>query len=322
VRSEQTQNVETPTSVQVTTPRVRTKAQWHNLVALIAIHVITLATILHGVTLKLVLIATGTYFLRMFAITGVYHRYFAHRTYKTSRFFQLVLAFLGTTATQKGPLWWAAAHRLHHKHSDTERDVHSPVRHGFWYSHMGWWLGRDHERTRAEMIPDFAAYPEIRWLDEHYLVGPWTLGIACTILFGVEGGLWGYFVSTCFLLHATFAINSLAHVWGSRRYATKDTSRNNFWLALLTMGEGWHNNHHHYMSSTNQGFFWWEVDVTYYILKVLEKLGLVWDLRRPPERILRKDLIVDVGERCPLLIDKPTSGARENTDATPVVDPA
>jgi stearoyl-CoA desaturase (Delta-9 desaturase) len=320
VQSEQTQNVGTATTLPVQSPRRLTKEQWHNVIALVAIHVITVLTILHGVTLKLVLIALGTYFLRMFAITGVYHRYFSHRSYKTSRIFQLVLAFLGTTATQKGPLWWAAAHRLHHKHSDTERDLHSPARRGFWYSHMGWWLGREHEQTHFDMIPDFAGYPELRWLDKHHLIGPWTLGIGCAILFGVEGGLWGYFVSTCFLMHATFTINSLAHVWGSRRYATKDTSRNNFWLALLTMGEGWHNNHHHYMSSTNQGFFWWEIDVTYYILKGLEKLGLVWDLRRPPERILRKDLIADVGERCPLLVDKPAATNENTTNATPVID--
>ena len=324
MQSEAAQTVRTPTTVSVEAPRERTTTQWHNVIALVAIHLITAATIAYEVTWKLVLIAFGTYVLRMFAITGVYHRYFSHRTYKTSRAFQLFLAFLGTTATQKGPLWWAAAHRLHHKHSDTERDLHSPARRGFWYSHIGWWLGREHERTHFEMIPDFAGYPELRWLDKHYLIGPWTLGIVGGLLFGVQGGLWAYFVSTCFLLHATFTINSLAHVWGSRRYATKDTSRNNFWLALLTMGEGWHNNHHHYMSSTNQGFFWWEIDITYYILKVLEKLGLVWDLRRPPERILRKDLIADVGERCPLLTDKPTATNEheDQTNVAPVIDVA
>jgi stearoyl-CoA desaturase (Delta-9 desaturase) len=323
VQSEQTEptkNVGTATTLPVQPPESLTKEQWHNIIALVVIHVITVLTILNGVTLKFVAIAAGTYFLRMFAITGVYHRYFSHRSYKTSRIFQLFLAFLGTTATQKGPLWWAAAHRLHHKHSDTERDLHSPARRGFWFSHMGWWLGREHEKTRFDMIPDFAGYPELRWLDKHHLIGPWTLGIGCALLFGIEGGLWGYVVSTCFLLHGTFTINSLAHVWGSRRYATKDTSRNNFWLALLTMGEGWHNNHHHYMSSAKQGFFWWEIDVTYYILKGLEKLGLVWDVRRPPERILRKDLIADVGERCPLLVGKPAETNDDPNQGTPVID--
>ncbi len=327
MQSEQAQIVRTQTTVPLSTPKRLTSNQWFNLIALVAIHVGTALTLTRGVTAKLVLIAVATYFLRMFAITGVYHRYFAHRSYKMGRFLQLMLAFVGTMATQKGPLWWAAAHRLHHKHSDTERDLHSPARRGFWYSHIGWWLGREHEKTRADIIPDFAGYPELRWIDRNHLVGPFALGIGLTIAFGIDGFLWGYVVSTCVLLHATFTINSLAHVWGSRRYATKDTSRNNFWLALLTMGEGWHNNHHHYMSSTNQGFFWWEVDATYYILKALEKLGLVWDLRRPPERVLRKDLIADVGERCPLLTNKSASTNEENNapnapNATPAIDAA
>ncbi len=271
---------------------------------------------MRGVTVKFVLIAAATYFLRMFAITGVYHRYFAHRTYKTSRIMQLVLAFMGTMSTQKGPLWWAAAHRVHHKHSDTERDIHSAARRGFWFSHMGWWFGREHEKTRFDMIPDFAGYPELRWLDKYHVTGAVFLGLGLLFVFGWDAFFWGYVVSTCVLLHATFTINSLAHVWGSRRYATKDTSRNNFWLALITMGEGWHNNHHHYMSSTKQGFFWWEIDATYYILKAMEKVGLVWDLRVPPERILRKDLISEVGEKCPLLMGKDLNSNENEEDST------
>ena len=274
-----------------------------HIVALAAIHVGVVIAFLRGPTLKLIALAALTYLVRMFAITAVYHRYFSHRSYKTSRAFQLVLAFLGTTAVQKGPLWWAAAHRVHHKHSDTERDIHSPKRRGFWYSHLGWWLGQEHRRTMTELIPDFAGYPELRWLDRFHVVGSLALVAAVTLAFGIDGFLWGYVVSTCVLLHATFTINSLAHIWGSRRYATKDTSRNNLFLALLTLGEGWHNNHHHYMSSVNQGFFWWEIDISYYVLRLLEKLGLVWDLRKPPERVLRKDLITDVGERCALLLD-------------------
>lgn len=302
----------------------RTATQWFNLIALVAIHVGTVLALMRGVSAKWVLLAAATYFVRMFAITGAYHRYFAHRSYKTSRVMQLLLAFVGTMATQKGPLWWAAGHRVHHKQSDTENDLHSPVRRGFWYSHIGWWLGREHERTRTEMIPDFVGYPELRWIDRNHLVGPISLGVGLALAFGLDGFLWGYVVSTCVLLHATFAINSLAHVWGSRRYATKDTSRNNFWLALFTMGEGWHNNHHHYMSSTNQGFFWWEVDATYYVLKAMEKLGLVWDLRRPPERIVRKDLVVEVGERCPLLTNAKRDGATNTSarDTSPATDAA
>ena len=275
--------------------------------ALVAMHVGLVIAFVRGPTWRLVALAVATYLVRMFAITAAYHRYFSHRSFKTSRLFQLVLAFLGTTAVQKGPLWWAAAHRVHHKHSDTERDVHSPLRRGFWYAHLGWWMGQDHQETRLDLVPDFAGYPELRWLDRYHVIGSAALIAAVTIPFGFDGFLWGYVVSTVVLMHATFTINSLAHVWGSRRYATKDTSRNNAFLALLTLGEGWHNNHHHYMSSANQGFFWWEIDISFYVLRAFEKLGLVWDLRRPPERILRKDLIAEVGERAPLLLGKETS---------------
>lgn len=292
-----------PLAVQVLAPKPGpTFGQGFNIVGLIAIHVGVVIALVRGATLRLVALAAAMYLVRMFAITGVYHRYFSHRSYRTSRAFQLVLAVLGTTATQKGPLWWASTHRIHHRYSDTERDVHSPVRQGFWYAHMGWWLGRDHEEVDLKMIPDFAGYSELRWLDRYHVLGPLGLMGALLLLGGIDAFLWGFVVSTCVLLHATFTINSLAHVFGSRRYATTDTSRNNLWLALLTLGEGWHNNHHHYMSSANQGFFWWEIDVSFYVLRALEKLHLVWDLRLPPAHMLTRNLLKDVGERAPLLL--------------------
>jgi stearoyl-CoA desaturase (delta-9 desaturase) len=222
-----------------------------------------------------------------------------------------VLAFLGTTAVQKGPLWWGSTHRKHHKYSDTERDVHSPVRKGFFYSHMGWWLGREHEQTDIRRINDFAGYPELRWLDKYHVVGPFVLMGLLLFLGSVDAFLWGFVVSTCFLLHGTFTINSLAHVFGSRRYATTDTSRNNPWLALITMGEGWHNNHHHYMNSARQGFFWWELDASYYVLRVLAALGIVWDLREVPERMLRRNLVAEVGDRGPF-----SGGPAKTSDAS------
>lgn len=257
-----------------------------NLAGNAAIHIFTLYALWRGPTLKLVALSVALYLVRMFAITGVYHRYFSHRTYKTSRAFQFLLALLGTTATQKGPLWWASSHRVHHKYSDTERDPHSPKR-GFFHAHMGWWLGKDHEETRYELIQDFAKYPELVWLNRWHWVGPFALMIA-TACFGLDAFLWGYVVSTCFLMHGTFTINSLSHVFGSRRYETTDTSRNNPLLALITLGEGWHNNHHHYQSSCRQGFYWWELDVTYYVLKALSWVGLVWDIREPPARVLEE----------------------------------
>jgi stearoyl-CoA desaturase (delta-9 desaturase) len=262
-------------------------ARWFNRLGILLIHVGTVLAFVRGARPGLVALAVAFYFVRMFAITGVYHRYFAHRSYKTSRFMQFLLAFLGTTATQKGPLWWASAHRLHHKYSDTEKDLHSPKQRGFWYSHAGWWLGREHENTNWKQIKDFAKYPELVFIDQWHVLGVFTCMAAATLIGGgFDGFLWGYVVSTCFLAHGTFTINSLAHVVGSRRYATTDTSRNNFWLALITMGEGWHNNHHHYMNSANQGFFWWEIDLTYYVLKGMEKVGLIWDVKKPPQHVI------------------------------------
>jgi stearoyl-CoA desaturase (Delta-9 desaturase) len=232
------------------------------------------------------LLAVALYYARMFFITAGYHRYFAHRSYRTSRPFQFLLALFGSLAVQKGALWWAARHRHHHRFSDQPEDIHSPVQDGFWWSHMGWFLGDDFTDEDRLRIPDFARYPELVWLDRWMLLPPIAFAVICFLIGGAHALLWGFFVSTTLLWHGTFTINSLSHVFGSRRYATPDDSRNNAVLALLTMGEGWHNNHHHYQSSTSQGFFWWEVDPSFWILKILARFGIVWDLRRPPPKAL------------------------------------
>jgi stearoyl-CoA desaturase (delta-9 desaturase) len=251
-----------------------------------AVHVACLAAFFTGVTWSALAVCLALFWLRMFGVTAGYHRYFAHRSYKTSRAFQFVLALLGTIAVQKGVLWWAANHRNHHKYSDQEGDVHSPLLRGFWWAHVGWILGPDYEDTDLTRIPDMARYPELRWLNDHYLVPPVALAVLLFALGGATWLVWGFFISTTLLWHATFTINSLAHVWGSRRYETTDASRNNVWLALLTMGEGWHNNHHRYMNSVRQGFFWWEIDLSYYALLALSWCGLVWDLHQPPRKLL------------------------------------
>jgi stearoyl-CoA desaturase (delta-9 desaturase) len=286
----------------------------------VIIHGFTLWAFLRGgITWKLALVALLSFYARMFGITAAYHRYFSHKAYRTSRAFQLVLACLGASATQKGPLWWAGTHRHHHRFSDEVNDVHSPLRRGFWYAHAGWWLGTEHEEADEKNIADFAAYPELRWLDRWHFAPAFAWMVACFAIGGVDGLLWGYVVPTCFLFHATFTINSLAHVWGSRRFATTDTSRNNFLLALLTMGEGWHNNHHHYQASARNGFYWWEVDASCYILKALEKVGLVWDLRPVPEHVLRRNRLAEVGERSPLLLER---AAAKRGEPAPVAEPA
>ncbi|MBI5497784.1 MAG: acyl-CoA desaturase [Deltaproteobacteria bacterium] len=239
-----------------------------------------------GVTAADLILCLGMYYLRMFGVTAGYHRYFAHRAFKTSRVFQFVLAFLAQTSAQKGVLWWAGHHRNHHKYADTDRDPHSPTRQGLFWAHIGWILDSRNDATPKGRISDFEEFPELRWLDHHHLVPPTVLAVVLFAFGGLPALVWGFFVSTLFLFHGTFAINSLSHIFGSRRYATKDTSKNSVLLALLTMGEGWHNNHHHYCSSANQGFFWWEFDPCHLILRMLSVTGVVWDLRRPPQRVL------------------------------------
>lgn len=260
-----------------------------NLVASIpyfAMHALAVATVfVFPPTVELVALAVGLYFLRMFGITAGYHRYFAHRGFKTGRVFQFVLAWLGTMSSQKGVLWWSGLHRHHHKFSDMEEDIHSPKR-GFWWSHHSWILCPKYDETPASQLKEFSKYPELVFLNRYWAIGPTVLGVVLFLAGGLPYLAWGLAVSTVVLWHGTFTINSLAHVWGSRRYETTDTSRNNFWLALLTMGEGWHNNHHHYQSTARNGFFWWEVDVSYYILVFLSWFGVVWDLRQPPAWML------------------------------------
>jgi stearoyl-CoA desaturase (delta-9 desaturase) len=229
--------------------------------------------------------AVALYYLRMWLVTTTYHRYFSHRTFKTSRVFQFVLAFLAETSAQKGVLWWAANHRHHHRESDQPADVHSPLQDGFWWSHVGWILSDKYTETREEAIRDFTRFPELRFLNRWYLLPPFLLAVGLFLIGGFPLLVWGFFVSTVVLWHGTFTINSLSHVFGSRRYKTTDTSRNNFLLALITCGEGWHNNHHYHQNTANQGWFWWEVDVSYYALKLMSALGLVWDLRLPSESV-------------------------------------
>jgi stearoyl-CoA desaturase (delta-9 desaturase) len=255
------------------------------------IHLTSLALVfVIGVTWSSVALCAWLYIVRMFGITAGYHRYFAHRAYKTSRWFQFALAWLGASAIQKGPLWWAGWHRAHHRWSDTPRDLHSPKQRGFWYSHVGWFMSAEHDATDMALIPDFAKFAELRWLNRWHSVPAIVMAAFCFAIDGFRGVVWGAGVSTVLLWHGTFTINSLAHVWGSRRYETSDTSRNNFVLALITLGEGWHNNHHHYMNSANQGFFWWEVDVSYYVLRALSWLRVVRDLRMPPAHVLEPHL--------------------------------
>jgi stearoyl-CoA desaturase (Delta-9 desaturase) len=249
----------------------------------LALHFAVVLVLFVPVTWTALGLCVGLYYLRMFGVSAGFHRYFAHRSYKTSRVFQFAMACLGCSALQKGPLWWAANHRQHHKHSDQEEDPHSPVRHGLWWSHIGWVLStKNNDQVDLDEVKDFSKYWELRLLERFHWAPAVVLAALCYLIDGWSGVVWGGIVSTVLLYHGTFLVNSICHLLGYRRYQTTDESRNNWWVALLTMGEGWHNNHHYYMSSVRQGFKWWEIDMSFYVLKLLSLPRVVWGLRGVP----------------------------------------
>jgi stearoyl-CoA desaturase (delta-9 desaturase) len=271
---------------------------WLRVVPFLLLHAAVALVLVVGWSPVALAVAVAWYALRMFAITAFYHRYFSHRAFRASRAAQLLFALLGSAAVQRGPLWWAAHHRRHHRHSDEAPDAHSPEVDGFWWSHVGWLLARENYRTRLEEVRDLARFPELRFLDRFDVLVPL---ISIPAFYGLGAGLariapelntsgpqmlvWCFVVSTVALYHCTFAINSVAHRFGSQPYATRDQSRNNALLSLLTLGEGWHNNHHRYPGAARQGFEWWELDLSWYGLRLLAALGLVWDLHPVPARV-------------------------------------
>jgi stearoyl-CoA desaturase (delta-9 desaturase) len=291
----------------------------------VLVHLVAVAALATGVTVEALVICAILYATRMFAVTAGYHRYFAHRSFKTSRLGQYALAWLAQSSAQRGILWWAAKHRHHHKYSDTRVDVHSPRHHGFWYAHLGWIFTTHQSGTDYKAVPDLAKYPELVRLNKHPYLPATVLGVACWLIAGWPGLVVGFFWSTVLLYHGTFFINSLAHLHGTQRYVTGDDSRNNWWLALVTLGEGWHNNHHAYMASTRQGFRWWEVDITYYVLKTLSWARVVRDLNEPPKELVRNErkLARGVVERvarqlaASLSVDRISTRVRDALEHTP-----
>ncbi len=290
----------------VTTPTLRSdssrldRLDWVKSLPFFGVHAALALAFVTGVTWEWVALAVASYAVRMFFVTAGYHRYFSHRAFRTGRVFQFLLAFGAQTSVQKGALWWAANHRHHHRYSDQPEDVHSPARRGFWWSHVGWILSRRYEQTNLGAIRDFARYPELVWLNRWHVVPFVALLAALLAVGGLPWLVWGGIIPTVALWHGTFTINSLSHVFGRRRYATTDTSRNNWLLALITLGEGWHNNHHFHQNTANQGWFWWEVDVTFYVLKALSALRVVSDLRLPGEATKRAHLSYSAAQRAEL----------------------
>ncbi|NIP49624.1 MAG: acyl-CoA desaturase [Gammaproteobacteria bacterium] len=278
----------------------RTRLDPPRVAVLALFHIACLLIFIVGWSAAALVLALGSYLLRMFFITAFYHRYFSHRSYRVSRSVQFLMACLGCTAGQRGPLWWASHHRVHHAKSDSDKDPHSP-RQGFLNSHLLWFLRRNKFVIERKYVKDWLRYPELCWLEKFdwiplvlYGLGCYLLGELLSLWFpylGVNGAqvfVWAFIVSTVLLYHATYTINSLAHKFGKRRYHTRDDSRNNWLLALLTLGEGWHNNHHRYPAAARQGFFWWELDLTYIVLKTLNKLGLISEIREVPAVVLNE----------------------------------
>ncbi|MEN9966158.1 MAG: hypothetical protein RL416_315 [Pseudomonadota bacterium] len=281
------------------------KIEFIRILPFILLHLACLTVFFVGFSATALIIAALLYALRMFAITGFYHRYFAHKAFKTSRPVQFIFAFLAASSAQRGPLWWASHHRHHHAYSDKPDDSHSPVQRGFFWSHISWFLTNKNFTPKNERVKDLLIYPELKFLDRFDVIAPLFLAISLYVLgaalenyaphldtSGLQLLVWGFVISTVVLYHMTFTVNSLAHVWGKRRFNTSDQSRNNSLIALLTLGEGWHNNHHHFPSAARQGFYWWEIDLTYYGLKILSALGLIWDLRKVPAEVLSNKRII------------------------------
>ncbi len=219
-------------------------------------------------------------------VTVGFHRGLAHHSYRTSRWFRFVLAAAGCTALQNGPLWWVLHHRRHHAHSDVPGDVHSPVVDSFWHAHVGWLFTADRTRPDFSTVRDLARYPELVWLDRLWMLpGAAAAGLSY-LAAGWAGVVWGFALGTVLVFQVTFAVNSIGHRWGARRFATREGSRNNFVLGILALGDGWHNNHHRAPRSARHGLAWYEHDMGYQIIRLFRVCGLVWDVRQPPAEVL------------------------------------
>lgn len=322
---------------------LRRQINWASAIPFGIVHIVAVASIfMTGYSHIALAACIFFYVIRMFGITGGYHRYFSHRSYKTSRVFQFILALLGCSAAQTGPLWWAAHHRHHHRYSDTEHDVHSPIVHSIFWGHLGWIFSEKNFETNYKAVKDLTKFPELVFINRYYHIAPVALAIS---IFGLgywaESHLpelgtnrwqmlsWGFFLSTVFLYHGTFAINSFAHLIGKRRFPTSDHSKNSFLLAIITLGEGWHNNHHYYQASERQGLHWWELDISHYILKFLSFFGIVWDLKEYPKHMkqwknyeLGKRLVpkyVDYSSATVSLVDNIDGAVREKSEESELV---
>jgi stearoyl-CoA desaturase (delta-9 desaturase) len=261
--------------------------------------------------LDLALLA-GFYLVSCFGISLGYHRLLSHRSYKTHGPVRTALAYCGTLALQGPPIEWVADHRLHHSHADEDGDPHSPHLEpgvGWWatlrglaHAHVGWMLRPRHSTDPVRYAPDLLREPAMRWLSHHYLLAATSGLLLPAAIGGVAGGglaaaatglLWGGLVRLFLLHHVTWSVNSICHVFGTRRFETTDESRNQWLLALPSLGEAWHHNHHAFPRSARHGLRWWEVDISALVLSAAERVGLVWDVVRVSEEEQRRKLPVE-----------------------------
>ncbi len=265
----------------VTTDKPAPKYDYVIIVWYVVLHAATIGGLwLVPFTTEAAVVFAVSYCVRMFGLSAGYHRYFGHRSFKTTRTFQLILAILAMTTVQRGVLWWASWHRHHHRFADQEGDTHSPIANSFFWSYCGWLMSSRHMKTESKSVKDFSKYPELWWLDRHYYLPPALLAGVMFAVGGVSWLYWGFFASTALLFHAMGIGNTCGHWWGPRPYDTADNSHDNVIYLILTLGE-YHNSHHHCMTAANQGLVWWKPDLIYWGILALAKLGIVWDVCQP-----------------------------------------
>jgi stearoyl-CoA desaturase (Delta-9 desaturase) len=279
---------------------------WGDTAGFVAMHLACLSVLQVGVPIRALVIAALTYSVRCFGITAGFHRYFSHRAFRTGRWFQFLLALAGTLAMQRGVLWWAATHRRHHSVADTADDVHSPHHRTFFYSHCGWTLDPANLEIDARRVRDLARFPELVWLDRAKLA-PVAVFAALLWVVGPAEFVWGFVVSTVALWHAILATGSFSHrIGGYRNFDTPDDSRNNRVIAVVLLGEGWHNNHHRSPRAACHGTRRSEPDPIHGVLRGLERLGLVRDLHPRPSPVFDREL---AAIPAPRVVGSPVDGA-------------
>ena len=276
---------------------MNTNISYSNATRIILFHLSVVLVFISGYSFTALITFLVLFLVRLFVITGFFHRYYSHRSYQTSRWFQFLLTFIGTSAGQQGPLSWATSHITHHQHADAEDDPHSPVLNSGFYAHIGWLLQKDALSTNDKIVKPFTKYPEIVFLDRYHYIGTTSLIISLALLgmllsehypelgtSALQLVSWGFILSTLLILHGACLVNSVGHLYGYRRFKTKDNSHNVWWLFPLTLGDNWHNNHHHAPKSASFSYAWWEVDIIYLCILILEKLGLVWNVKKPQDQ--------------------------------------